>query len=633
MKFMIIKDLKDAGINSGGKAAGLAKLIKLGVNVPDGFVIEKSMNLDYALLREKLPSLGDFLAIRSSAYGEDSSDKSFAGVFESYLNIENDFNEVIDKINLINESNKNGKQYDSEYNGYMNVIVQNMVEPLISGVLFTKAFDLDGSEVAFIDYTKGLGDKLVGGLVNGNQLIVKKSGNELDFSSARNSDIDTSIFEPINKELRKLDLSVGLDIEFCISKDLKAYLLQARPITSKLLIQENMEIGIVTSGGYAEGKVYVIKNDSDNKEREMIEKFPDGGILVTEISGYTYEPALRRARAVITEEGSVLSHASIVARELGIPCIAGVKDATELFKTGDDIIIDVDKKRIFLNNNEVVLSSKEGLEYAELFCFDRIKSFVYNGYMMLVESTPDGIILHIGLQHVDKETLKDIDLMVRKAQGFPVVINRNYKFNWYFNIMKFKSLPYFKDMVNYVKEIIKDLDYEKLKEFYSRVLNMVTELHDIDLKKSLKKKLIVYEMVSACNILLYGIIPMGYAVRYCYEESYNILKKLGKNFNDLLSGNFDYQSNDELKRIHDFMDVVSMLKIDEKDNVKVRFPGFIGVDLNKLVFEYFKEAGIENTGYLLDTLYDNLNSGDFDFIREKFPDDFYKKSSKQKMIK
>lgn len=38
---MIIKDLKDAGINSGGKAAGLAKLIKLGVNVPDGFVIEK----------------------------------------------------------------------------------------------------------------------------------------------------------------------------------------------------------------------------------------------------------------------------------------------------------------------------------------------------------------------------------------------------------------------------------------------------------------------------------------------------------------------------------------------------------------------------------------------------------------
>lgn len=69
-------------------------------------------------------------------------------MFESYLNIENDFNEVIDKINLINESNKNGKQYDSEYNGYMNVIVQNMVEPLISGVLFTKAFDLDGSEVA-----------------------------------------------------------------------------------------------------------------------------------------------------------------------------------------------------------------------------------------------------------------------------------------------------------------------------------------------------------------------------------------------------------------------------------------------------------------------------------------------------
>ena len=341
---MIIKELKDAEIKCGGKAEGIAKLIKLGVSVPDGFVIENSTNLNYDLLREKLATLGNRLAIRSSAFGEDGKDKSYAGVFESYLDVENDFNEVIDKIKLVNESNKNGTQYDQEYKGYMNVIVQNMVDPLISGVLFTKVFDLDGSEVALIDYTKGLGDKLVGGLINGNQLVVKKNNNELDFSSIKNTDANLSIFEHLNEELRKLDLSEGLDIEFCISKDLKAYLLQARPITSKLLIHENMGIGIVTSSGYAEGKAYVIKNDIADNEREMIAKFPDGGILVTEVSNYTYEPALRRARAVITEEGSILSHASIVAREFGIPCIAGVKDATNLFKTGDDIIIDVDKK-------------------------------------------------------------------------------------------------------------------------------------------------------------------------------------------------------------------------------------------------------------------------------------------------
>lgn len=276
------------------------------------------------------------------------------------------------------------------------------------------------------------------------------------------------------------------------------------------------------------------------------------------------------------------------------------------------------------------MSSKEGLEYAELFCFDHIKSFVYNGYTMLAESTPDGIVLHIGSQPVDKETLKDLDLMVRKAQGFPVVINRNYKFDWYFNIMKFKRLPYFEDMVNYVKEIIKDLNSEKLKEFYSNVLDMVTELHGIFFKKTLKEKLIVYEMVSACNILLYGIIPMGYAVRYCYEKSYDILQKLGKNFNDLLSDDFDYQNSNELKKIHDFMNVVSKFKIDEKDNVKVRFPEFVCVNLKKVVLDYFKEAGIEDNAHLLDTLYINLNSSDFDFITELFPSDFYKKSNKKR---
>lgn len=631
---MVIKSLKAADVNCGGKANGLAKLIKLGVNVPNGFVIENSMNLDYDELKERLTSLGGSLAIRSSAYGEDGSDKSFAGVFESYLNVENNINEVMDKIKLVNLSNKNGKKYYPQYKGYMNVIVQDMVNPLISGVLFTKAFDLAGREIAFLNYTEGLGDKLVGGLVSGKQFALKKGEKGLDFCSIKNvSNADVSIFKLLNKELEKLDLSKKLDIEFCISKDLKAYILQARPITSKFLMYEDKGMGIVTSAGYAEGKVYVIKNGDYDKEKEMIANFPEGGILVAGVSGYAYEQALTKAKAIITEEGSTLSHASIVARELGIPCIAGFVGATDKFKTGDDIIVDTYKNKLVLNGNEVFLDSNTDFNYGELFCFDSVKLINYNNFLILADLTPKGIVLNIGSQKIDKETLKDLDLEVRKIQGFPVVINRNYKFDWYFNIMNFKNLPYFDDMIKYAKDIIKNLDSLKMIEFYNKILNAVTDLHDIYFNSSLKNKVIIYEMVSAYNIILYGIIPMGYAMRYCYEETYDILTKMGKKFNDLLSGNFYYQNNDKLKEIHDFLVVVSNLKVDDNDNVKVRFPEFIYIDLEKLILNYFDEEGINKKGWLLDDFYASLDDRDFDFIRKKFTDDFYKSGNKQKIKK
>ncbi len=81
------------------------------------------------------------------------------------------------------------------------------------------------------------------------------------------------------------------------------------------------------------GKVFVIRGYSD------LEKFPTGSILIASMTAPEYISAIRRAKAVITDEGGVTSHAAIVSRELNIPCIVGTKIATQVLRTGDRVLI------------------------------------------------------------------------------------------------------------------------------------------------------------------------------------------------------------------------------------------------------------------------------------------------------
>lgn len=76
--------------------------------------------------------------------------------------------------------------------------------------------------------------------------------------------------------------------------------------------------------------------------QEEIAHFPDGGILVTGMTAPDYLPALRRAKAIVTDEGGVTCHAAITARELGKPCIIGTKLATTMLRTGDMVEVDAD---------------------------------------------------------------------------------------------------------------------------------------------------------------------------------------------------------------------------------------------------------------------------------------------------
>jgi len=70
-------------------------------------------------------------------------------------------------------------------------------------------------------------------------------------------------------------------------------------------------------------------------------KFNKGEILVTGMTRPEFVPLMKRAKAIITNEGGITTHAAIISRELKIPCIIGTKVATEVFKTGDTVELDL----------------------------------------------------------------------------------------------------------------------------------------------------------------------------------------------------------------------------------------------------------------------------------------------------
>lgn len=85
-----------------------------------------------------------------------------------------------------------------------------------------------------------------------------------------------------------------------------------------------------------EGKVSKVLNTSTDK-------FKEGDILVTTMTRPDFLPLVRKARAIITDEGGLTCHAAIISRELGIPCIIGAKIATRILKSGNLVRMDMAK--------------------------------------------------------------------------------------------------------------------------------------------------------------------------------------------------------------------------------------------------------------------------------------------------
>ncbi len=111
-------------------------------------------------------------------------------------------------------------------------------------------------------------------------------------------------------------------------------------LAAVLLRNENKEelTGMVAcrGNGNIEGRIRIV-TDPRNDE------FQDGDILVTSMTRVEFVPLMRRAKAIITDEGGIACHAAIISRELGIPCIIGTKIATKVLRDGDMVEVDAEK--------------------------------------------------------------------------------------------------------------------------------------------------------------------------------------------------------------------------------------------------------------------------------------------------
>ncbi|MBR9699199.1 hypothetical protein GOV09_01965 [Candidatus Woesearchaeota archaeon] len=100
--------------------------------------------------------------------------------------------------------------------------------------------------------------------------------------------------------------------------------------------------GVVACKGNATGKVRVILKTGDMKD------FKEGEILVANQTTPEFVPIMKKAAAIITEQGGITSHAAVVSRELNVPCIIGTKIATKILKNGQEITVDAEKGMVRL---------------------------------------------------------------------------------------------------------------------------------------------------------------------------------------------------------------------------------------------------------------------------------------------
>jgi pyruvate, water dikinase len=334
-------------------------------------------------IKEAYLKMGDGLvAVRSSATAEDLPEASFAGQQSTYLNVEGAQN-VVHAVQMCWASlfepraifYRVEQKYDHMKVGIA-VPVQRMVASESSGVMFTvEPITSDTSKIV-IEAIYGLGEGLVSGEVTPDLYIIDKKTNGVisrkvshqEKKLARStgegerntwqgvpttaqekqkiSDDDILKLAEVARRIEDHYKSPQ-DIEW--AKDNKIYIVQTRPVTTiKATAEAEPEIdaepllqGDAASPGLATGPAKVLLDPS------QIDLVKDGDILIAEMTTPDFVPAMKRAAAIVTDRGGRTSHAAIVSRELGVPCVVGTGEATTLLHNGQVVTVDGAYGKVF----------------------------------------------------------------------------------------------------------------------------------------------------------------------------------------------------------------------------------------------------------------------------------------------
>lgn len=211
----------------GGKAVNLGAMLRAKLPVPSGFAISIDAFTEDKLKSEATQKLNDLLderklyAVRSSATIEDAKDESWAGQFETFLNVEQQ--QVTAKIEACHNSSKDrARTYSQNHKKFnVSVVVQEMLNPEYAGVLFTED-PVTGEDGFVIEYVEGLGETLVSGKADPTRIVLGVNDQQAPFNINELSELAKQV----------LDLfGTPQDIEWAWA-DHKIWLVQARPITT-----------------------------------------------------------------------------------------------------------------------------------------------------------------------------------------------------------------------------------------------------------------------------------------------------------------------------------------------------------------------------------------------------------------
>jgi pyruvate,water dikinase len=226
----------------GSKAANLAQLVAAGVPVPQGFVIPADAFADWSQIQAALPAatstLGDSrLAVRSSAAAEDLAGASYAGLYESFLDVDPD--QLADVVRRCWESATSQRvaTYQQQHHRQdqdrpaMAVLVQRMIYPDAAGVAFTANPFTGARDEVVITAVRGLGERLVAGEATGDQWVIRHGQASCTRATEQALTADQALAVADLARRVEQHYSAPQDLEWAIRGD-RLWLLQARPMTA-----------------------------------------------------------------------------------------------------------------------------------------------------------------------------------------------------------------------------------------------------------------------------------------------------------------------------------------------------------------------------------------------------------------
>lgn len=388
LKNEILDTLKDLDVNNADALTRAANHIQRKIIASS---VPKDVEAEVVKAYKKLSGFmkKETVAVRSSATAEDLPGASFAGQQATFLDVKGE-KDLLEKTKECWASlftaraifYRSQNKIDTE-KVKICVIVQKMVQSEVSGVMFSINPVTNEKDRIIIEAVWGLGEMIVQGAVLPDRYVVQKetfailskevSDQSIQLIRGKNGPVEADV--PVKwREIQKITdteiialakIADKLQSHYYFPQDMewakqdgKLYITQTRPITTINSVSNSQKkegAGIVegtpflsgtsASPGLGVGRVRILKSPKE------IDKVHQGDVLVASMTSPDYVPAMKKATAIITDEGGATSHAAIVSRELGVPCVVGTRFATTKLKDDQIVTVDGAKGLVYLGGS------------------------------------------------------------------------------------------------------------------------------------------------------------------------------------------------------------------------------------------------------------------------------------------